>query len=273
MRKLAIILTLLLVTSTLSCTAPVKVVSNPWLVPFQDRRGSSLSRSQMRAMVKLADIYKAKGMEKEYQASMVTAIELYAGDKDVTFELINFLIDKINLSRADLLARKNQLTSLGVDAKSLTRDSVPPDEPAHSKAVEYLNARDGLEIQYQECYRVLANACWQIPYDPELYYRIASLQYLRAEEDGDVTKYKDAINYLKRAIASDSGHLESYQLIALAYEKLGDKDRAIRFWQLYETIYEIAPQVLGKQVLTPDRERFHQDALQHLKQLGAKPEE
>jgi tetratricopeptide (TPR) repeat protein len=95
------------------------------------------------------------------------------------------------------------------------------------------------------------------------------LQFLRADEDGDRTKYKDAINYLKRAIASDSGHLESYHLIALAYERLGDKDRAIRFWNLFETIYEVSPQVMGKDFITPERERLHEEALAHLESLGA----
>jgi tetratricopeptide (TPR) repeat protein len=98
---------------------------------------------------------------------------------------------------------------------------------------------------------------------------MASLQFIRAEENNDRTLYKDAINYLKRAIASDSGHLESYHLIALAFERLGDNERAIRFWQLFETIYEIAPQVMGEGFITPERERMHRDALEHLAALGA----
>ena len=268
MRKFAISFFIVWVLFTLSCANPVKVVSNPWLVPFQDRHGSTLSRSQMRAMVRLANVYMKAGMEKEYQSSMVTAVELYAGDKDVTFELINFLIDKINRKRAELQDRRNELQSLGVDPKSVTRDNLPQAEPAHAKASQYMDSREMLESQYEECFRILSNACWQMPYDPELYYRIASLQYLRAEEDGDRNKYKDAVNFLKRGIASDSGHLESYHLIALAYEKLGDNDRAIRFWQLFETIYEIAPQVMGKQFVTQQRERLHREALQHLEQLG-----
>ena len=251
------------------CPGHREVVSNPWLVPYQDRHGSALSRSQMRAMVRLADIYKAAGMDKEYRGAMITAVEIFAGDRDVTFELLNHLIDRINRSRAAVGAMKQNLPALDIDPRSLTRGNLPAAEPAHSAAVRYLDMVDELRNRYEEGHLMLANACWQIPYDPELYYRMASLQFIRAEENNDRTLYKDAVNYLKRAIASDSGHLESYHLIALAFERLGDNERAIRFWQLFETIYEIAPQVMGEGFITPERERMHREALEHLAALGA----
>jgi tetratricopeptide (TPR) repeat protein len=137
----------------------------------------------------------------------------------------------------------------------------------------YLDARKDLDAQYYECYRLMRVSCGQIPYNAELYYRTASLQYLRADEDGDRDKYKDAINWLKRAIASDSGHIESYHLIALAYERLGDKDRAARFWRLFEVIYEIAPEVMGEGFITPARESLHYEAMAHLDALGTNIED
>ena len=256
------------------CPKPRELTTNPWLVPFQEKQTSTVSRSQMRAMAKLAHIYRDAGLEKEYVAAMVTAIDIYAGDQDVTFELLNYLIDKINGARSDLSSLRNRLTSLGVDARQLTNDNLPRENPdALRIATEYLATKDNLDAQYEECYRVLRSAAIQIPYNPDLYYRVASLQYIRAAEDGDRDKYKDAIYYLKRAIASDSGHLESYHLIALAYEKLNDRERAVRFWQLFEIIYDIAPQVMGQGFITPDRERLHREALQHLADLGAGPEE
>lgn len=227
----------------------------------------------MRAMVRLANIYRLAGMDREYVGAMTTAVELFAGDRQVTFELINRMIDDTNRLRAEIYGLKRSLNQMGINPDSLSPDNLPQDETELSIAVSYLNTRDELEFQYRECYRILANACGQIPYDPELYYRIASLQYLRAEEDGDRTKYKDAINYLKKAIASDSSHLESYHLIAMAYERLGDKERAKRFWQLFETIYEIAPMVMGKNFITPEREKLHQEAIQHLANLGVKDED
>jgi tetratricopeptide (TPR) repeat protein len=238
-------------------------------VPFQQRQGSAISRSQMRAMVRLADIYKSAGMEKEYLGSMVTAVEIFAGDKQVTFDLLNYLIDGINRSRANVMALGSQLRSRGVDPASVPLEGALQD----STAAAYQSAKLQLDSQETECYRIMSNACWQIPYNADLYYRTASLQFIRAQDDGDQSKYKDAINFLKRAIASDSGHLESYDLIALAYEKLGDKNRAIRFWQLFETVYEIAPQVIGPGFITPERQRLHAEAVAHLAQLGAKPEE
>ena len=46
----------------IGCTDSGRVVSNPWLVPFQERHGSAVSRSQMRAMVRLARFYQEAGM-------------------------------------------------------------------------------------------------------------------------------------------------------------------------------------------------------------------
>jgi tetratricopeptide (TPR) repeat protein len=254
-----------------ACTKPHESTTNPWLVPFLERQTSTVSRSQMRAMTELAHVYKNAGLENEYVLSMVTAIDIYAGDRDVTFELLNHLIDRINNSRASAYQLKNNLTSAGIDPLTLNSDNLPTGE-FHDIAAQYLTQHNDLNTQYEECYRILKSAALQIPYDPELYYRVASLQYIRAEDDGDRDKYKDAIFYLKRAIASDSGHLESYHLIAMCFEKLNDKDRAIRFWQLFEIIYQIAPQVMGQNFITPDRQKLHDEALQHLNQLGAKPE-
>jgi tetratricopeptide (TPR) repeat protein len=251
------------------CMKARDVSANPWLVPYLERQSSTVSRSQMRAMSDLSHIYRDAGMQKEYVAAMVAAIDIYAGDRDVTFELLNYLIDKINTSRADLFSLKHQLENNGVDVFSLSGENLPASDEARALAVEYLNLKDSLNSRYEECYRILRSAAIQIPYDAELYYRVASLQYIRAEDDGDREKYKDAIYYLKRAIACDSGHLESYQLIAMSFERLGDKDRAIRFWQLFEIIYQIAPQVMGEGFVTPQRQRLHQQALQHLNDLGA----
>lgn len=251
-----------------ACPGHKDVVANPWLVPFQERTGSALSRSQMRAMVRLAGIYKTTGMEAEYRGSMITAVEIFAGDRDVTFELLNHLIDRINQTRMLVATTKQTLVSFGIDPATLSRENLKG-VPSNPYVDMYLSTVDELKAQYEECHLMLANACWQIPYDPELYYRMASLQYIRAAESNDRTLYKDAVNYLKRGIASDSGHLESYHLIALTYEKLGDKQRAIRFWQLFETIYEIAPQVMGAGFITPEREQMHREALEHLAALGA----
>ena len=273
MRKFLQYILLAGLLATTGCPRPGEVVSNPWLVPFQKRHASDISRSQMRAMARLAHIYKDRGMEKEYGGALTTAVELYAGDRTVTFELLNYLIDGINRTRQNLAGLKSQLARAGVDTKTLSPDALPESEPIRSTAIAYLDLHDKLEAQYKECYRILSNACCQIPYDADLYYRTAGLQFLRADENGDREKYRDAVNYLKRAIASDSGHLESYYLIALCFERLGDKDRAVRFWQLFETIYEVGPQVMGAGFITPDRERLHREAVAHLQQLGAPSEE
>ena len=227
----------------------------------------------MRAMVRLGDIYKQAGMEKEYVGCLTTAVELFAGDSNVTFELLNILIDRVNRTRTAISEKKTELKRMRVDPETLTENSVPSSEPMRSAALAYLEELESLDTQYNECYRLMRVSCGQIPYNAELYYRTASLQYLRAEEDGDRDKYKDAINWLQRAIASDSGHIESYHLIALAYEKLGDNDRAVRFWRLFEVIYEIAPEVMGKDFLTPQRESLHYEAMAHLDALGASKEE
>jgi tetratricopeptide (TPR) repeat protein len=255
------------------CASPREVISNPWLVPFQERQTSSVSRSQMRAMARLAYVYKAAGMKDEYVGALITAVELYAGDTTVTFELLNELIDGINQSRAEILQLKNALENTGLNPEDVSAGNMPTGDVQRQVAENYLDVKDQLEARYDECYRILSNACGQIPYNAELYYRTAHLQYLRASEDGDETRYKDAINFLKRAIASDSAHLESYHLIAMCYEKLGDNDRAIRFWRLFEVIYGIAPEVMGEGFITPQREALHQEALQHLESLGAEVEE
>jgi len=251
------------------CPKPRDVVPNPWLVPFQERHGSAVSRSQMRAMVRLAQMYRERGLKDEYLRALTTAVELYAGDTEVTYQLLNELIGMINKSRSDVSQRKALLSRMGIDASSLSTGSLPADDPARREAQAYLESREKLEALYEETYRILSTACGQIPYNAELYYRTAHLQYLRAEEDGDRDKYKDAINFLKRAIASDSSHLESYHLIALAYERLGDTDRAMRFWRLFEVVYEIAPETVGEGFLTPEREQLHREALRHLESLGA----
>ncbi|HEX9744811.1 MAG TPA: hypothetical protein VGB30_05235 [bacterium] len=237
--KIALISVIIFMLLITGCPKPDEQATNPWLVPFQERHSSMLSRSQMRAMVRLGDIYNSAGMEKEYVGALTTAVELYAGDQNVTFELINALIEDINELRSHV--------------------AIDP-SPAR---------KDELEAQYEELLRIMRTACNQIPYNAELYYRTASLQYLRAEEDGDEDKYKDAINYLKRAIASDSGHLESYHLIAVCYERLEDNERALRFWKLFEVIYEIAPQVMGDGFIDDQRRQLHQDALARIEALEA----
>jgi tetratricopeptide (TPR) repeat protein len=260
---------LLLLLAICGCPSRKEIVSNPWLVPFQERHASDISRSQMRSMARLAHIYRDKGMEKEYVHALTTAVELYAGDADVTFELLNVLIDKINGDRRDLNQIKNSLAAQGIEPSQITPGFQTNSPELQALADTYLQSKATLEALYEEAYRILSNACGQIPYNAELYYRTAHLQYLRAEEDGDRNKYKDAINYLKRAIASDSSHLESYYLIALCYERLGDTERAIRFWRLFEVIYNIAPETMGPGFITPGREQMHEQALARLEALGA----
>jgi tetratricopeptide (TPR) repeat protein len=255
------------------CPSPHEVSPNPWLVPFGQRHSSAVSRSQMRSMVRLAQIYKNHRMEKEYIHAMTTAVELYAGDIEVTFELLNELIGKINESRADVARRESSLSRLDIDPSLLTADQIPYTGSSRREAEAYLEAKSNLEALYEETYRILSSACGQIPYNADLYYRTAHLQFLRAEDDGDRDKYRDAINFLKRAIASDSSSLESYHLIALAYERLGDTDRAIRFWRLFEVVYEIAPETMGPGFITPQRESMHREALEHLEALGASTDE
>lgn len=252
-----------------ACRKPADVTTNPWLVPGEERSASSVSRSQMRAMYRLAGIYRDTGMHFEYVNALTTAVELYAGDIGITFELLNELIEGINNSLGEVSRHKDNLVRMGIDPETIDpedRDGLP------SQAERYLVLLDDLEAQYEECYRILKNACWQIPYNPELYFRTANLQFLRAEEDGDEEKYKDAIAYLKRAIASDSSHLESYRLIAIAYERLGNNELAVRFWRLFEVIYEIAPEIRGEEFITPDREAMHEEALQRLQVLDATDE-
>ncbi len=227
----------------------------------------------MRAMVRLANIYRDVGLEKEYLSCLNVAIEIYAGDIDVTFTLINKLIEKINETRNEVGQARVHLEDQGIDPLTISEDNLPVSEPARGDAMSYLEAAEDLESQYENCFRIMSIGCTAIPYNAELYYRTAMLQYIRAQEDGDNTKYRDTINFLKRAIASDSGHLESYHLIALAYEQLGDRDRAIRFWRLFEVVYEIAPEVAGEEFLTPQREALHLEALDHLENLGAGSEE
>ncbi len=227
----------------------------------------------MRAMNRLAQLYKSKGMEEEYIRALTTAVELYAGDTGVTYELLNELIGRINDGRYDVSNLEEMLRGMGIDPATLSADNLPESDRARQGAIRYLEAKEDLEALYNECYRILSSACGQIPYNADLYYRTAHLQFLRAEEDGDRDKYKDAINFLKRAIASDSSHLESYHLLALAYERLDDSDRAVRFWRLFEVVYEIAPETMGETFITPERERMHMEALEHLEALGATADE
>lgn len=252
-----------------SCHKPADVTPNPWLVPGDERFESSVSRSQMRAMYRLAGIYKDAGLHFEYIHALTTAIELFAGDIDVTFELLNELIGGINNTLDEVARQKSVLSGVGIDPSTLSRDNGTQLSPQEGL---YLDTRDKLEAQYEECYRILRNACWQIPYNTELYFRTANLQFLRAEEDGDEEKYKDAIAYLKRAIATDSSHLESYRLIAITYERLGNTELAIRFWRLFEVIYEIAPEIRGEGFITPEIGQMHEEALEHLEALGAQNE-
>ncbi len=271
-RLILLLLLAIFFVLNISCTDSGDVITNPWLVPFRERHGSAVSRSQMRAMVRLARFYQDAGMQAEYHHSLTTGVELYAGDIGVTFELLNVLIDGINAGRASLTRRKAEHTGLGIAPESITIDIVPepglPDA-AGEALTGYIESLTELETLYEEAYRILSSACGQIPYNPELYYRTAHLQFLRAEEDGDRDKYKDAINYLKRSIASDSSHLESYHLLATSYERLGDSDRSLRFWRLFEVIYEIAPQTVGQGFITPQREAMHEEALERITELEA----
>jgi len=198
-----------------------------------------MSRSQMRAMARLARFYAEAEMDKEYVSAMTTAVELFAGDRNITFELINALIDKINNLRIQIASNPSP------------------------------ELKSELEGRYEELLRIMRSACNQIPYNSELYFRTASLQFLRAEEGGDREKYKDAINFLKRAIASDSGHLESYHLLAMCYERLGDEERALRFWRLFEVIYEMAPEIMGREFITDSRKSMHNDAVRRIAELEA----
>jgi tetratricopeptide (TPR) repeat protein len=266
------ILLLLLLLFGVSCSTGPNASPNPWLVPFQDRSTSAVSRSQMRAMARLANIYREAGLEAEYEGCISTAFDLYPGDLDNTYTYLNILIDRINVQREEVTRQRQALVSNGIDIDSLTRDSLPGNEPERSEAVAYLDAQDELQQKYDSCYRIMAIACDAVPYNADLYYTTANLQYMRAVETDDRDKYKDAIYYLKKAISTDSGHLESYSLIALCYEKLGDNDRAIRFWRLLETVYEIAPEVI-EDFRTPEHEEMHRIALQHLANLGAGPGE
>lgn len=270
-RTAAILVLAALLAISPGCQGEKDVITNPWLVPYRQRQASAVSRSQMRAMVRLANLYQANGMEKEYLHALTTGVELFAGDIDVTFQLLNALIDKVNQVNAEVSENRAASTAMGIDATNLSRDNLPPPGQGRDEALKYLDSKDKLESLFEESYRIFSTACGQIPYNAKLYYRTADLQYLRARQDGDNAKYKDAINFLKRAIASDSRYIESYRLIALCYERLGDNERAIRFWRLFEVMYEIAPQTMGPEFITPQREAFHREALQHLEDLGAEP--
>ncbi|MFH1676003.1 MAG: hypothetical protein ABIC40_03175 [bacterium] len=272
MKTISSIFTLAMLVIFSGCFKSTGAVPNPWLVPFQDRHGSEISRSQMRAMVRLGDIYRDAGFQKEYLSCMITAVELYAGDQSVTFELLNTLIEGINKTRGEIAGNRMSLFDLGINPDQLNADNLPDTDPAWRFAVNYLNEKEELEAQYKECYRILSVACGQIPYNAELYYRTASLQYLRALEDPDEEsrneKYKDAINFLKRAIASDSSHLESYDLIASCYRQLGDTSREIRFRRLFEVVYKIAPDVMGQGFITSQRREMHIKSEERLRSLG-----
>jgi tetratricopeptide (TPR) repeat protein len=269
MRIPLLILTCLSALIIGSCHHAADVTPNPWLVPGDERFESSVSRSQMRAMYRLAGIYNDAGLHYEYIHALTTAVELFAGDIDITFQLLNELIGSINNTLDEVARQKSALTAAGIDPSTLSRDNGSELSPQEAL---YLDTKDKLEAQYEECYRILKNACWQIPYNTELYYRTADLQFLRAEADEDPEKYKDAIAYLKRAIATDSSSLQSYRLIAITYERLGEPDLAIRFWRLFEVIYEIAPEIKGEGFITPEIERMHEEALEHLETLGAQNE-
>lgn len=268
----AILLLIIMIYAT-GCIKKPDATPNPWLVPFQERTTNAVSRSQMRAMNRLGNIYLEAGLEEEYESAMNTAMELYAGDLDVTFTRINMLIDRINRQRNEVLQWAGNLRRAGIDPSELSNESLPESEPERSEAVDYLEAVRELDERYRECSRIMAIACTAIPYNADLYYRTANLQYIRAREDGDRDKFRDAINYLRRAIATDSRHLESYHLIALSYEELGDNDRAVRFWRLLEVVYDIAPEIMGEEFLTEEREALHLTALVHLEELGAGAEE
>jgi len=257
-----------ILASLVGCVAESEINPNPWLVPFTERHGSTISRSQMRAMKNLANIYRDHEMMFERRHALITAVELYAGDQAVTFELLNIFIDEINNGRIGVMEQEAALDSFGIDVAEVSNENLPDGEVARQIAVSYIEARERLNQSYEECYRMLSTACGQIPYNVELYYATANLQYIRAEEDGDRAKYRDAIHWLKNAIATSSEHLESYHLIAMSYERLGDPVRAIRFWRLFEVIYEIAPEVRGEGFITESRMQMHEDALFHISVLG-----
>lgn len=269
MRNTAFAILILVAGIISGCSGGKSEVTNPWLVPFRERHASETARSQMRAMVRLANIYRDAGLHDEYVKSLMTGVALYAGDQNVTFELLNVLIDDINTYRVNLSESSTRLILMGIDPSAISDQRLPEPGTGRSEAEYYLATRKELEQKYEQCFNVMRTACNQIPYNAELYYRTAYLQYLRAGEDGDEDKYRDAINFLKRSIASDSGHLESYHLIAVCYEKIGDMDRALRFWRLFEVIYEIAPEVIGEGYITTERENLHAEALEHLENLAS----
>ncbi len=262
-----ILCSLILGNLTQGCGTKEEINANPWLVEYTSRHGSTVSRSQMRAMVRLGNFYREQGLESEYVHCLTTAVELYAGDMDVTFDLLNILIESINEKRTEVLGMESVLERYNIDTDTISVDNLLHIDAGRDVAENYLEARSDLESQYEECYRILVISCTQIPYNAELYFNTAHLQYLRASDDGDRDKFKIAIEYLKRAIASDSAHLESYHLIALTYEKLNDMDRALRFWRLFEVIYEMAPETLGQGFLTPYREGLHAEALEHIAEI------
>jgi len=268
MRHLALIIgSLLILALSSGCGDSTNVTPNPWLVEFQNRHGSPVSHSQMRAMLRLAYTYRDHGMEAEYIHALTTGVELYAGDMDVTTELINYMIGRINETNLVLKQHEGIIERYGIDKATLTDDSVQYIENGADEAKAYLATKKELETEFEECYRILSMACGQLPYNTDFYYRTAQLQYIRAEQDGDPEKYRDAINFLKRAIATKSWHLESYHLIAQAYEKLGDNRRALRFWKQFEVIYEVAPQTLGEGVITDEIREMHGDAVRRIAEL------
>ena len=258
-----------LLFAIIGCSVERESSPNPWLVPFQDRTGSAVSRSQMRAMVRMGNIYLKAGLQREYELCIGTAFDLYPGDIDTTFAYLNILIEKINERRAEVLGKKAELERTGIDVGNLSQENLPENEPVLSLALDYLESQENLEESYENCYRAMAIACDAVPYNADLYYTTANLQFIRGDETGDRDKYIDAINYLKRAISSDSGHIQSYWLIATCYEKLGDTDRAIRFWKLLDVVYNIAPEVMPD-FQTDERAALHRDALRYLEMHGAK---
>jgi len=267
--RILLSISLLVFLTSTGCTDTPEVSPNPWLVDFQSRHGSPVSHSQMRAMLRLAYTYRDHGLENEYLHSLTTAVELYAGDIDVTTELINHLIEKINETTSTVRQFDGILERFGIDKETLSHETLQFIESGAEQAGAYLDVKDELEGYFEECYRILSMACGQLPYNTDFYYRTAQLQFIRAEQDGDRDKYKDAINFLKRAIATKSWHLESYHLIAQAYEKLGDTDRALRFWKQFEVIYEVGPQTLGDGFITQATIEMHEEALVHIADLEA----
>jgi tetratricopeptide (TPR) repeat protein len=126
--------------------------------------------------------------------------------------------------------------------------------PADSSAKENLSAICIIKNDYEEAVDLLLEVINSSPEDDMVlenaYYNIG-VAYLRLK------KYKDALDAFEAAISIEPWDMAAYVNAAILSEELGQKDKAIKYWQKYDRLLPVNK-----------RKKEIQD---RLKKLGVKP--